>query len=206
MKRRSVGFTLVEILLVLGISTVVLTGAWMVFHLGDRSRGVTATARAIQTALLIEEVVSADLHRLVAYRGSVARWDPDDSSWIAFYSCDPTTTLRGRDVAIGGVRYFRQGSTPSLLQREWGGSVRSVGMSPLTSVAFHPFMTATGPLVRVSLWVGRDPGDPPGPPHVHTFLARMASQRSTAGMGYRPVAEFADQARHAPKDQRLPRP
>ena len=48
------GWTLVEVLVACVLMTMVLSGVWLMFLLGDRSRGVSATARALQTATLIQ--------------------------------------------------------------------------------------------------------------------------------------------------------
>lgn len=58
-----------------------------------------------------------------------------------------------------------------MLTRESGGAPASVGTAPLDKLEFAPFECVTGPFLRVTLTVGREPGEPPAPPTVHSFLA-----------------------------------
>jgi prepilin-type N-terminal cleavage/methylation domain-containing protein len=203
-RRRRTGYTLLEVLVAVALSTAVLVAAWAVWHLANRSQGAAAAARAIQTAALIEETVSSDLRRLISVGGSGLRFYPEDRSKIGFYAADPSQSWQGNVVDVRAVRYFVDGA-PGLLKREVDLKAESVGTSPVTSIAFTPYMGPTGAMVRVTLAVGRDPTEPAGPPHVHTFLARMGHQRNIPAMAYRLLSDFRNREAEAPRGQTLPR-
>lgn len=181
------GWTLLEVLVSLGLMTVVLSGAWMMFSFSDRSRGVTATARALQTALLIEETLTNDLARLMK-NGGPFRWDPDHTNWIGFYVVDPLHTPPDGKVGVRAVRYQLE-PAGSLLRRRYGDRNDPIGTSPLTSVEFLPFRSLTGTMLRVNLTVGRTRDDPEGPPLFITFLARPAL---SAGAGHLTIEALSD--------------
>jgi hypothetical protein len=164
---------------------------------------VTASARALQTATLIEEQVTDDLHRLVARKGGKLRWDESKFQTLAFYATDPALP-RSHPIQVKAVRYSMS-ETPGPLKREWNARVESVGVSPLTSVQFVPFLSDTGTVVRVNLAVGRDPTDPPGPPIIHSFLVRTASAASLPSVNMQLTADLLD-PHGAPNGQKLPKP
>ena len=203
MRVRPSGFTLVEILIATAIGSLVFTTAIMIFNYSGRSQGVTAAARALQTATLVEEQMTDDIHRAVLAKGGWIRYDEDRFSSLAFYAIDPAQ-VRSNPIQVKAVRYSLT-DPPSYLKREWNARVESVGVSPLTSVRFVPFRSSTGPMVRVNLWVGRDPTDPPGPPIAHTFLLRLAGTSNLPTLAMKLTADFLD-AGHAPNGQKLPPP
>ena len=207
MRRRA--FTLIEIMVACALGTAIFAGAIAVYNLSNRSRGVTASARALETATLLEEMITTDLHRLVKVGAGPLRFYPDRPSKLAFFAYDPDGAAGGASVPFRAVAYtLADGAsekTPQFLQREWNAKVESVGLSPLTSAAFVPFMSPTGPLVRVTLTVGRDATDPAGPPLVHTFLARYPSPSDTSGVDFEPRSDFRNKD-DAPQGQRLPAP
>lgn len=193
--------TLVEVLIAAALGTVVLTAAWSMFQLGDRSRGVTASARALQTAMLIQEHVTNDLSRMVPL-GVPFRYDPKKPHEIGFHVIDPAHTA-GLRIGVRAVGYRFEGKD-TLLLREYGAEESPVGPSPLTTIAFLPHVGATGPMVRVQLAVGRTPDDPPGPAIPHTFLVRPANPRATPGLTLEPLSGFMRDAAPAAEQPPLP--
>ena len=71
--------------------------------------------------------------------------------------------------------------SPGLLKRECDRAVEALGSSPLTAASFDAFQGPAGSLLRVTLTVGREDGEPPGPATVHSFLARIPEGGSTEG-------------------------
>jgi hypothetical protein len=167
--RRGVG--LVEVLVASALATGVLVAAFAALGLGERSRGATAFARSLATAASIEEHLRSDLARLVMVVPSPLKVVAKPAR-LAFYVAEPAA---GRTLPVRGVVYALP--APGMLTRESGGAAAPVGTAPLDAIAFHPFLSATGPLLRVVLTVGRDPADPAGRPLTHTFLARLATPR-----------------------------
>lgn len=165
--RRAV--TLVELVLTVTIAVVIFAAALMVYNFSNRSRGVTATARALQTALLIQEHLMGDLGRLVPAGSSPLNVPADDPGRLSFYVFDPAAST-GREMKLSGVVYALP-KKGALLTRESGGKPETIGTAPLERVEFTPFQCATGPYLRVTLTVGREDGEPAGPATVHSFLA-----------------------------------
>ena len=87
MKRRA--FTLVELTVTTAIAVVIFGAALMVYNFSNRSRGVTATARALQTALFIQEQLTTDLGRLVLAGAAPLSVPGDDPARLSFYAYDP---------------------------------------------------------------------------------------------------------------------
>ncbi|MBI4861101.1 MAG: prepilin-type N-terminal cleavage/methylation domain-containing protein [Candidatus Riflebacteria bacterium] len=197
------GLTLPEILVSAAILTVLIGAAIMVYNLSHRYRGVTTSARSLQTATMIEEVISTDLRRVVQAGPSPVRFWPDRPSRLAFLACD-TDASKGKELKIRAVRYSLD-KAPGMLQREWDGQARSVGLSPLTSISFLPFAGPTGPMVRVTLDVGRDPDEPAGEPIAYSFLTPIASPRQREPIPMKLVTGFVDKE-DGPATQRLPDP
>lgn len=204
---RRAGFTLVEILVACALGTAILGSAMLIYNLAGKQRGVTATARALQTAMLIEERFTSDIRRLVRVGAGPLKFE-EGKPRISFYAHDPT----GPKTPVGfrGVVYslppLPADKTPQYLQREWDARVDSVGVSPLTSISFKPMVMPTGPAVRVTLTVGRDQSDPEGPALVHTFLVRVPSPNSSTDVEYQQLADFAEPDKDRPTGQRLPAP
>jgi hypothetical protein len=205
-------FTLVEVVITATLATVVLGAGLALFQLADRSRGVTGAAESLKTAMAIEEAVLADVRRLVTVGPAPFRYWPGRPVRLAFYVSSSrggsaATTAGAADaaaIAVRAVRYSLE-RPGARLARESDAREHSVGTSPLTSVAFLPFLSPTGPLLRVSMTVGRDPGEPPGAPVVHAFLARVPVQRQDANLTFELISSFIDPA-DAPGDQLLPVP
>lgn len=187
--RRAV--TLVEILVAMTLMTMVLSGAWMMFSLGDRSRGVTATARALQTATLIQERLTNDLARIIA-RGPPFVFEPPDEKGreLGFYVIDPEHAPPSGEVGVRAV-LWRLKAEKTLLEREYAGRAETVGVSPLEDAEFRPFLATNGPMVRVVLKVGRTRDDPAGPTYVHTFLVRPEFRHGDK-LGLKPLSDFVD--------------
>lgn len=194
------GFTLVEILVTVTIGVVIMAAALMIFNFGNRSRNVTATARALQTALLVQERFNEDLSRLIPGSSTIRFHDKPDR--VSFWAYDPEFTAGGA-IGVRGVVYFRDEVT-GLIKREWNDRVDTVGVAPLRSIEFYPFMSPTGPLIRVNMQVGREPGEPPGPDTFHTFLARIPMPRSHPSLKWKPVSGFKTAKEDEPKGVSLP--
>ena len=184
------GFTLLEVIVSMALMTIVLAGAWLMFSFSDRSRGVTATARALQTAMLIEETLTNDLARLVK-NGGAFRFDPDHTNWITFTVVDPRHQTPDGTIGVRAVRYLLDPAS-SLLKRKYGDANDSIGTSPLVSIEFLPFRSLTGTLLRVNLTVGRTKDDPEGPPFFHTFLARPALTASAQNLKVESLSDVPD--------------
>jgi prepilin-type N-terminal cleavage/methylation domain-containing protein len=197
------GFTLPEILVSAAVVTLLLGSAMMVFDLSVRSRRVTVSAQALSTALIIEETIAGDLKRLVQVGPSPVRFWPDRPSRIAWFAVDPGAGA-GAELGVRGVRYSLD-KAGALLMREWAGSVRSVGSSPLTTIEFHPFAGPTGPMVRVNLEVGRTREEPEGEPLTTSFLAPIAAARRRESLTLKLLGDFKDPL-DRPGDQSLPDP
>ena len=211
MTRRSIGFTLIEVLLAVTLATTVLGAAWALFGLSNRSQGAAAAARAIETAALIEETVTQDLRLVISIGGSGLRAFPRDTSKLNLYAADPVQPWRGNVVSALAVRYYLEHAAteqnPAHLVREVDRKPHGVGASLLTSMAFSPFLGPNGVLVRVSMRIGRDSSEPPGPVHVHTFVARPGHQRPIPAMLFRVTGQdFANPDDEAPDGAPLPRP
>jgi prepilin-type N-terminal cleavage/methylation domain-containing protein len=206
---RSAGYTLVEVLIAMSLMTLVLSGAWMVFHLGDRSRGVTASARALQTAMLVQEHFTNDLARLIA-KGMPFRFDPQATGTIGFYVIDPQHTPATGQVGIRSVKYVHPPKLPNgahqLLQRTYAGKTESIGASPLVSAAFLPYTSLTGPMIRVNLIVGRTQDDPDGPPLDHTFVARPSMSSAAMLLDLAKLSDFDPADRPSERGEKLPVP
>lgn len=183
------GWTLLEMIVAMGLMTIVTSGAWLVFSFSDKSRGVTATARALQTAMLIEEHITNDLARLVK-NGAPFRFDPDKTGWIAFYVVDPQHTPADGKVGVRGVRYTLEPG--QLLRRQYGDRNDPIGTSPLSSIEFLPFRGLTGVMLRVNMTVGRTKDDPEGPPLFLTFLARPALTAGAANLQMEALSRIED--------------
>lgn len=130
---RRAAFTLVEILVTVTVFVVVFAAAVMIWNLSNRSRGVTATARALQTALLIQEQIADDLGRLIRAGPSPLRFSEDKQDRLSFYTVDPVASL-GQKLVIRGVAYARD-PVSGYLRRIVGADHQSVGVSPLTPLA-----------------------------------------------------------------------
>ena len=204
---RRAGFSLVEIMIACTVGVVILASAMSIYNLSNKQRGVTASARALQTAMIVEETITADIHRLVMVGAGPLKFHPDKKSRLSFYAYDPTAPKD--PIGYRGVVYYLPevpaDKTPQYLQREWDATANSVGVSPLTSIAFTPLMSPTGPVVRVVLTVGRDTADPDGPPLTHTFLARIPAPSASDAIEFKALADFKD-GDDKPSGQRLPKP
>lgn len=181
-------WTLVEILIAASLMTVVLSGGFLLFNFGDKSRGVTATARALQSAMMIEENLTNDLARLYA-NGTPFIHDDARKNMLRFYVIDPAHTPADGTVGLRAVTYVLD-PPKSLLRRQYAGASETIGTSPLESVEFLPFRTVTGPMLRVNLVVGRTKDDPDGPPLVHTFLSRPALSSGEQGARLTMLSNF----------------
>lgn len=199
------GFTIVEILVATGLTTIVLSGLWAMFSLGDRSRGVTATARALQTATLIQERLTNDLARIIA-RGAPFVFEPEGEKGrkLGFYVVDPEHAPASGEVGVRAVLY-RLPADKALLEREYDGRVERIGSSPLEDAQFRPFLSTNGPMVRVRLVVGRTKDDPPGPAFTHTFLVRP-ELRGGDKLPLKPLSDFVEKPEAKEGSQVLPVP
>lgn len=188
-------FTLVEMVVGIALLLIAMSAAYAVLHLGGKSRNVTASAEGLRSALLIQERLEADLNGLVRVRNGWVHWHTGKTNRTAFYSYDPTA--RTQDPKAVGVRAVRWSldAPGGYLQREWNRKVESVGTSPLTSIAFLPMDSPTGPLMRVTVSVGRSKDEPEGPPVVHSWLSRIPAPRGARGLVLEVLSEFLD-----PKD------
>lgn len=199
------GFTLVEILVAATIGTVVFSSALMIYGFANRSRNVSASARALQTALLVQERVEEDLARLVQMSGAPVRFFPKDPSRLAFVVYDASAgDAPGLVVPVRGVTYALD-APGGYLVRQVERTRESVGVSPLTTIAFLPFLSPTGPLVRVTMAVGREKGEPPGPDIHHAFLARIPTPRPHPSIRFETRSWFVEKD-DEPGHQTLPRP
>ena len=198
--RRS-AFTLVEILVTVTIGVLILAATLMIFNFSNRSRNVTATARALQTALLVQERFNEDLSRLIPGSSTIKFHDKNPGR-ISFWAYDPEFTA-GAEIGVRGVVYYRD-ETTGLVKREWNDRVDAVGVAPLKSLEFWPFMGPTGPLVRVNMVVSREKGEPPGPDTVHTFLGRIPQPRGHPSLKWKPVSGFKTAKEDEPKGVSLP--
>lgn len=195
------GFTLVEILVTVTIGVAIMSATLMIFNFSNRSRNVTATARALQTALLVQEQFSEDLSRLIP-GSSTIKFHEKNPGRISFWAYDPASTA-GAEIGVRGVVYYRDEAT-GLVKREWSDRVDAVGVAPLKSIEFYPFMSPTGPLIRVRMVVSREKGEPPGPDTVHTFLGRIPQPRGHPSLKWKPVSGFKDAKQDEPKGVSLP--
>lgn len=193
------GFTLVEMVVVVTIGVAIFAAALMIFNFSNRSRSVTATARALQTALLIQERFCEDMGRLVPAAGSPVGFDKKRPSRLSFWCVDPTH--KGDRVGIRGVKYSLKDDEPGLLMREWDGREEAVGAAPLESIAFAPFVSPTGTLVRVTMRVGREKGEPPGPATAHSFLARIPAPTFHKSLKVKLLSGFLDEKDDPDKDE-----
>lgn len=207
MTRRQVAprsaFTLAELLVAVTIGTAILSAALMIFSLSNRSRTVTATARALQTALLIQERFSDDLARLLPAASAPVQHAADKPSRISFYSYDPAAGGPG-ELLVRPVVYSHDPAS-GMLVREWDNQPQQLGVAPLKSIEFAPFLSPTGPLVRVTMSVGRSPGEPDGPPTVHSFLARIPAPRQHPSLELSISSPFRS-PQDEPADRSLPGP
>lgn len=196
-------FTLVEMLVAAALGTIVISGAILLYNLANRSRGVTASARSLQTALLIEEHIRSDVSRVAGgVRG--LRFDPAAPTRMAFWVSDLSENVGPTSVAVRAVQYKLE-TSGTLLKREYDARVDSMGVSPVTSAAFLPFMSSTGPMIRVSLVVGRSKDDPAGPSLDHSFLVRVPAARVPPSLTFVPRSNFM-RPEELPPGGRLPYP
>lgn len=187
MKRR--GFTLAEILIVVAISVAIFATALMIFNFSNRSRGVTATANALQTALLLQEHFLDDLGRLMPGASMPVLVRPDQPARISFFAFDPQASTPEK-LVMNPVVYSLDAA--KRVQREWKGKRDPIGFAPFESLTFKPFLSPTGPLIRVSMVVGRVDGEPPGPPTAHAFLARVPTAVQHPALRLSAGADFLD--------------
>lgn len=200
------GFTIVEILIAAVLMTLVLTGIWAVFSLGDRSRGVTATARALQTATLIQEHITNDLARLIpAGVPFFFEAESEKGRKLGFYAVDPSHAPPSGEVGARAILYRLPGDD-QLLEREYDRKVERLGPSPLKNAEFRPFHSTTGAMVRVVLTVGRTKDDPDGPPYVHTFLVRPALFASPDRLPVKLLSDFLEEQKPKEGTESLPVP
>jgi type II secretory pathway pseudopilin PulG len=199
------GFTIIEILVTTGLTTIILSALWAMFSLGDRSRGVTATARALQTATLIQERMTNDLARIIS-RGAPFTFEPEGEKGrkLGFYVVDPEHAPPSGEVGVRAVLYRLPGDK-QLLEREYNGRVEKLGSSPLVDAQFRPFLATNGPMVRVKLIVGRTKDDPAGPDFVHTFLVRP-ELRGGDKLPLKPLSDFLEKPEAKEGSQDLPVP
>lgn len=181
------GFTLIEVLIALSLMTVVLTGAFLMFHFSDKSRGVTATARSLQTAMIIEETLTYDLARLYS-QGMPFFYDEAKKNVLKFYAIDPKHQPPDGKLGLRAITY--QLEAPKTYLKRTEATTANVGSAPLESAEFLPFRTETGVMLRVNLVVGRTKDDPEGPPLVHTFLVRPVLSSGEQGAQVTPLSEF----------------
>lgn len=196
------GFTLVEMIVTVTVAVVIFSASYMVWGLANRSRGVTASARALQTALLIQEQLADDLGRLIRAGPAPVRWVEGKEDRLSFYTVDPVASV-GRKLVVRGVAYARDPAS-GYLRRTIGAAHESVGVSPLTSVAFVPFESPTGPLLRVSLLVGREKGEPEGPDTAHSFLVRIPVSRQHPSLQIDAATPFASDEDKPRRQELLP--
>lgn len=198
-------FTIVEILVACVLMTLVLSGVWAMFSLGDRSRGVTATARALQTATLIQERLTNDLARMVVH-GAPFLFEPETEKGrkLGFFVVDPEHKPANGEVGVRAVLYRLPGDS-ALMEREYAGKVERVGTSPLVDAQFRPFYATNGPMVRVVLRVGRTKDDPAGPAYLHTFLVRP-DLRAGDKLALKPLSDFVERPEVKEGSQSLPVP
>lgn len=199
---RGRAFTLVEMVIVVTIGVAIFAAALMIFNFSNRSRSVTATARALQTALLIQERFQEDMGRLLPGASMPVKFDPARPSRISFYTYDPAAT--GDKLVMRPVVYLHDEAT-KLLMREWDARREAIGSAPLKKIEFVPFLSPTGPLIRVAMWVDREKGEPPGPPTVHAFLARIPTPRLHPALDAEMGNDFLE-ASDEPTDGTLPGP
>lgn len=181
------GFTLAEALVATSIFLGLLGAALAMWMLATRSSRVTTVAEALQAALLIEERLALDLHRMAVPTGQCVRTWPDRPGRVAFYVFDETGS--SESAAVRGVVYALAGPG-EFLQRTSEGLSRSVGTMPLTTLAFTPLLSPTGPLLRVTLEVARPATEGPGAPIIHSFLARLPSLRPAATLRWKFLSDF----------------
>lgn len=187
-RRTRHGWTLLEVLVAAGLITIVLAATFLLFNFSDRSRGVTRTARALQTATFIEENLLNDLSRVVT-NGDPFVYDADHKDTIGFYVVDTDHDPADGKLAVNAVRY-RLKQKGAYLERELAGKSEAMGISPLESIEFLPFDTPSGTMIRVNLVVGHTPDDPDGPALTHTFLARPALAANTDDLPITATSEF----------------
>jgi type II secretory pathway pseudopilin PulG len=180
-------FTLVEILFATTIGTVVIGAAALIWSIAGRSQSVAASASSLQTALAIEERVLSDLARLVVAAPGLWRFRPEKPTRLSFYAYAGGPS--GLEVPARGVTYSLEG-TPARFTRWQAGKSETVGTSPLESLRFHPFETPTGPMIRVTVVVGRNASDPAGPSRTHTFLAPVACPRQSPILTVKRLSDF----------------
>jgi prepilin-type N-terminal cleavage/methylation domain-containing protein len=198
------GFTFIEILVTVTIVVVVFGAALMVYNFSNKSRGVTATARALQTAMLIQEHIVTDLGRLVLAGEAPLAVTGTDQSRLSFYAFDSAASSGGTMKASGVVyRLEPQGKTFRLM-REHKGPAASIGTAPLQSLKFHAFQCATGPFLRVEMVVGREDGEPPGPDTVHSFLAPINVSPAAANIDFPVETAFRQPEIDEPTARDLP--
>lgn len=197
------GVTLAEILVATALMTAVVGSAMLLYNLSGKSRGATAAAQGLSTAMIIEETILSDLRRLIQVGPSPVRFWADNPARLAFVAIDLSGPA-GATLSARPVRYSISPTT-KLLERAWGAQVRAVGSSPLASLSFHPFNSPTGPMIRVNLEIGRAPDEPAGPPVVHSFLAPISSPRRRENLQIKLVEKFPDPG-DLPIDQALPEP
>lgn len=197
-------FTIVEILIACVLMTLVLTGIWAVWSLGDRSRGVTATARALQTATLIQEHLTNDLARLVS-AGVPFFFDREKGRKLGFYVVDPTHAPPSGELGVRAVLYQLPGEN-QLLERISEDRTERLGSSPLKDCELRPFHSTTGAMVRVVLTVGRTKDDPDGPPYIHTFLVRPELYGSVDRLPVKVLSEFNPKPETKEGNESLPIP
>jgi prepilin-type N-terminal cleavage/methylation domain-containing protein len=195
------GFTLVEILIAVTVGVAITATALMIFNFSNRSRSVTATARALQTALLIQERFQEDLGRLLPGASVPVKWDKAKPGRISFFAYDPAAS--GKDKLVMRPVVYLRDETSGLLVREWDARREAVGAAPLEFVKFAPFLSPTGPLIRVVLSVGREKGEPPGPPTRYAFLARIPTPRQHPQLDAEVGADFIEPG-DEPADGTLP--
>lgn len=193
------GFTLVEMVVTVTLATVVFGGAFMIYNFSNRSRGVTATARALQTALLIQEQLVTDMGHLV--QPAAAPLQVRDKQRLSFYAYDPRISA-GRAMKVRGVVYNLEKKKGALMTRACGDAVEQLGTSPLTAAEFTPFECATGPFLRVTLTVGREDGEPEAPDTVHSFLVPV-NLTGGGGLQFPVETKFKDEA-DEPENQEFP--
>lgn len=191
--RQRRGFTLAEILIVVTISVAIFASALMIFNFSNRSRGVTATANALQTALLFQERFQDDLGRLLPGASMPVLVRPDQPGRISFYAYDAQASTPDK-LVINPVVYAVDAN--KRVQREWKKQRDPIGFAPFESLTFKPFLSPTGPLIRVSMVVGRAEGEPAGPSTAHAFLARIPTAVHHPALRLSAGAEFLD-----PKDE-----
>lgn len=200
MKRRA--FTLAEILVVVSISVAIFASAWMIFHFSNRSRGVTATANALQTALLLQEHFLDDLGRLLPGASLPVLVRPDQPGRISFYAYDAQASTPDK-LVINPVVYSVDAA--KRVHREWKRKRDPIGFAPFESLEFVPFVSPTGPLIRVTMVIGRAEGEPAGPSTTHSFLARIPTAVQHPALSLSAGADFLD-PKDEPGDGSLPGP